>query len=76
MKPVKVTMQAFGPYLTRTACDFSLLRDNRLFLISGPTGGGKTAILDAISFALYGTATGSLRDFRDMRSLSAPLELL
>lgn len=75
MKPVKVTMQAFGPYLTRTACDFSLLRDNRLFLISGPTGGGKTAILDAISFALYGTATGSLRDFRDMRSLSAPLEL-
>lgn len=75
MKPEYIRMQAFGPYLHETDCDFTSLYTARLFLITGPTGGGKTTILDAMSFALYGKATGSLRDFRDMRSIAAPEEL-
>ena len=75
MKPEYIRMQAFGPYLHETECDFTSLYAARLFLITGPTGGGKTTILDAMSFALYGKATGSLRDFRDMRSVAAPEEL-
>lgn len=75
MKPEYIRMQAFGPYLHETECDFTSLYAARLFLITGPTGGGKTTILDAMSFALYGKATGSLRDFRDMRNIAAPREL-
>lgn len=71
MKPEYVKMQAFGSYLKPTLCDFTALYSARLFLITGPTGGGKTTILDAMSFALYGSATGDSRDFRDMRCLSA-----
>lgn len=72
MKPEYIAMQAFGPYLHQTACDFTSLYAARLFLITGPTGGGKTTILDAMSFALYGRATGNQRDFRDMRNIAAP----
>lgn len=71
MKPIKVTMQAFGPYLKRTEVDFTLLKNNGLYLITGSTGGGKTTILDALCFALYGKATGGLRDFLQMRNLKA-----
>ena len=53
MKPISVTMQAFGPYLEKTTVDFTKLGDNPIFLITGATGGGKTTILDAMSFALY-----------------------
>ena len=72
MKPQYIRMRAFGPYLRETECDFTSLYAARLFLITGPTGGGKTTILDAMSFALYGRATGNLRDFRDMRNIAAP----
>lgn len=75
MKPEYVKMQAFGPYLPATECDFTALYEARLFLITGPTGSGKTTILDAMSFALYGASTGELRSFRDMRSIGAPDEL-
>ena len=61
MKPIKVTMQAFGPYLKETEVDFSLLGERPIFLITGATGGGKTTILDAICFALYCRATGGRR---------------
>jgi exonuclease SbcC len=75
MKPVKIFMQAFGPYLNKTEIDFTKFYDYGLFLITGATGCGKTTILDAMSYALYGCASGSVRDVRDMRSISAPDDL-
>ena len=52
MKPISVTMQAFGSYLKQTTVDFRALGDNPIFLITGATGGGKTTIRDAMGFAL------------------------
>lgn len=72
MKPVSVTMQAFGSYLKRTTVDFCALGDNPIFLITGATGGGKTTILDAMCFALYCKATGGRRSWGSMRSANAP----
>ncbi len=69
MKPIKLTMRAFGPYKDTEVIDFSELKDNRLFVISGQTGAGKTTIFDAISFALYGVASGQDRkENKSMRS--------
>lgn len=61
-------MQAFGPYADPVLLDFTELGGTSLFLIHGPTGAGKTTILDAICFALFGEATGSDRKSRDVRS--------
>lgn len=69
MKPIKLTMRAFGPYKNTEVIDFLELKDNRLFVISGQTGAGKTTIFDAISFALYGVASGQDRkENKSMRS--------
>ncbi|GHT85396.1 nuclease SbcCD subunit C [Spirochaetia bacterium] len=57
MRPLKLTMENFGPFLGRTVIDFTLL--DEIFLITGKTGSGKTSIFDAICFALYGTVPGS-----------------
>ena len=54
MRPVRLTMQAFGPYREQEIVDFTELGPNRVFLIHGDTGAGKTPILDAMVFALYG----------------------
>ena len=68
MRPLKLTMEAFGPYAGRQELNFDELGDNHLFLIHGPTGGGKTTLLDAMSFALYGESSGDDRDGEGFRS--------
>ncbi len=68
MKPEKLIMQAFGPYAGRQEVDFSILGDSGLYLITGPTGAGKTTIFDAITFALYGQTSGEERTAASMRS--------
>ena len=68
MKPLRLEMTAFGPYPKEVILDFSVLANQSMFLITGPTGAGKTSILDAIVYALYGQTSGGLRDGFDMRS--------
>lgn len=68
MRPIKLTLSAFGPFDGTQEIDFGQLGAHKLFLISGPTGSGKTTILDAISFALYGDTSGAERKATNMRS--------
>ncbi len=73
MKPVKLIISAFGPFAGRIPdIDFERFEEKGLFLIAGDTGAGKTTLFDAISFALYGTTSGSYRDTRNLRSEYAP----
>lgn len=74
MKPLKLKMSAFGPYSGVQEIDFSELKDRCIFLIHGPTGSGKTSILDAICFALYGDTSGAERSGKSMRSHFAGLD--
>lgn len=67
MRPLKLTISAFGPYAKEQHIDFTKLQE-QIFVISGPTGAGKTTIFDAISFALFGEASGSSRDRDSLRS--------
>ena len=76
MRPLSLTMTAFGPFPGRETIDFTLLGENPLFLINGPTGSGKTTILDAICFALYGKTTGDEREGAQMRSDLAATDTL
>ena len=68
MRPLRLEMTAFGPYPKEVILDFAILANQSMFLITGPTGSGKTSILDAIVYALYGQTSGGLRDGSDMRS--------
>ena len=68
MKPLKVVISAFGPYAKEEVIDFKLLNGNNIFLITGATGAGKTTIFDAISYALFGEASGSTRENDSLRS--------
>lgn len=68
MRPIKLTVQAFGPYVNNTVIDFSELGEGGLYLITGDTGAGKTTIFDAITYALYDKPSGSIRDESMFRS--------
>ncbi len=76
MRPVKLTMQAFGPYAETEMIEFTELGNRTMFVISGKTGSGKTTIFDAISYAIYGKASGEDRNGPDLRSHFAKDELL
>ena len=76
MKPCMVEFQAFGPYAGHELVDFEKLAAKGLFLICGKTGTGKTMILDAITFALYGKSSGHGRDdFEAMRCTNAAFDV-
>ena len=76
MKPVTLSMTAFGPFAGTEYVDFRLLGEQPLFLINGVTGAGKTTLLDAICFSLYGKTTGDERDASQMRCDNAAKEAL
>ncbi|MEF9864555.1 MAG: AAA family ATPase, partial [Christensenellaceae bacterium] len=76
MIPKILEFCAFGPYVDKQTIDFSVFEQAGLFLIHGKTGAGKTTILDAITFALFGESSGGQRgDFISMRSDFAPEEM-
>lgn len=68
MRPIKLTIHAFGPYAGEEIIDFRELGTSGLYLITGDTGAGKTTIFDAITFALFGVPSGSIRDSSMFRS--------
>lgn len=76
MRPLMLSMQAFGPFAACEQIDFEALGQSPLFLINGPTGAGKSSILDAICFALYGQTTGAEREGAQMRCDHSPANLL
>lgn len=74
MKPLKLTLSAFGSFAGKAEIDFTLLGSDGIFLITGDTGAGKTTVFDGIAFALYGNSSGTGRDGKNFRSDFASAE--
>src|SRR3712207_2184382 len=74
MRIHRLTVTAFGPFAGTETVDFAELDDAGVFLLTGPTGAGKTSLLDAICFALYGVVPGG-RPVRALRSDHAEPEV-
>lgn len=68
MIPLKLTLSAFCPFAEEQTIDFTEFENDRIFLITGDTGSGKTSIFDAIAYSLYGAASGSLRQTDSFKS--------
>lgn len=74
MRPLQLTMSAFGPYAGQTVIDFTKLGESGVYLITGDTGAGKTTIFDAITYALYGEPSGETRSVSSLRSKYSDLQ--
>lgn len=72
MIPISLELNAFGPFPGNETIDFSRFENDRIFLISGKTGSGKTTLFDAITFCLFGVASGEIRDADSFKSDFAP----
>lgn len=76
MRPLKLSFESFNSYANKTSIDFEDFSSNGIFLITGPTGSGKTTIFDAIKYALYGEASGedrkNISNFSDFANLDSP----
>lgn len=72
MRIHRLEIQAFGPFAERQHIDFDALTEQGLFLLNGPTGAGKSSVLDAICYALYGSVPGARQNARRLRSDHAP----
>ena len=68
MKPISLEISAWGPYKKVEQIEFTKLWERGLFLVTGPTGAGKTTVFDAISFAIYGNLSGQMREKTSVRS--------
>ena len=68
MKPIRLTLSAWGPYSSRECIDFSNYIEGGLFLVTGATGSGKTTIFDGITYAIYGNVSGKNREKTTLRS--------